>query len=205
MLASFLAPLRDPSLVLPTIAHTLSIREQPGQTALEALASRLEAKRTLLLVDNLEHLLTSATQLSELVEMCPRLMLVVTSRERLNVPGELDYVLPPEVLESLVDKSLLRRSVTELGARFWMLETVREFAYEMLVASGEVNDVLARHKGNFLRVADGLAQARYGTGTAELYASFEADRANFQSALSLAIGEGDASTALRFMWCLGDY
>ena len=65
--ACFLSSLRDPSLVLPTLCQTLSVREQPGESALAALASHLQGKKLLLLLDNLEHLLESASALSQLV------------------------------------------------------------------------------------------------------------------------------------------
>jgi predicted ATPase/class 3 adenylate cyclase len=91
----FFSSLRDPALVLPTIASTLSVREQPAERALETLSSHLEGKRMLLLLDNLEHLLEAASELSELLSLCPGLTLLCTSRERLSVQGERAYVLPP--------------------------------------------------------------------------------------------------------------
>jgi predicted ATPase/class 3 adenylate cyclase len=56
-----------------------------------------------------------------------------------------------DTLQSLVDKSLVR--VRE-GDRFWMLETIREFAIEQLEASGVENDVRRRHADHFLAVAE---------------------------------------------------
>jgi predicted ATPase len=91
----FFASLRDPSLVLATIAQTLSVREQPGQSALEALSSHLEGKRMLLLCDNLEHLLEAASELSQLLERAAGLTLLVTGREVLRISGETSYALPP--------------------------------------------------------------------------------------------------------------
>jgi len=93
--ACFLASLRDPSLVLTTICQALSVREQPGLSALEALSAQLRGKRILLLLDNLEHLLPAAAEVSALVAACPALALLVTTRERLRLQGELAYELPP--------------------------------------------------------------------------------------------------------------
>jgi predicted ATPase len=90
----FLSSLRDPALVLPTIAQTLTVAEQPGLSALEALASHLAGKRMLLLLDNLEHLLEAASELSQLVERASGLTLLVTSRELLRIRGETTYALP---------------------------------------------------------------------------------------------------------------
>jgi non-specific serine/threonine protein kinase len=86
--------LRDPELVLPTIAQTLSRREQPEIGALETLSGQLEAKQLLLVLDNLEHLLPVAPQLSELLQACPGLTLLCTSRETLRLQRETVYPLP---------------------------------------------------------------------------------------------------------------
>src|SRR5438552_14920257 len=52
-----LAPLRDPALLLPAVAQALEVKEQPGRALDETLADELAGKRTLLLLDNAEHLL----------------------------------------------------------------------------------------------------------------------------------------------------
>ncbi len=93
--ACFLSSLRDPSLVLATICQSLSVREQPAESALEALASFLEEKKLLLLLDNLEHVLAAAPELAQLLERASGLTLLVTSRELLRISGEHPYLLPP--------------------------------------------------------------------------------------------------------------
>ncbi len=90
----FLAPLRDPSLVLPTIAQSLSVREEAGRSALETLAAYVADRRMLILLDNLEHLLDATPDLSRLASSCPGLTLLLTSRERLRTQGEVTYDLP---------------------------------------------------------------------------------------------------------------
>ena len=92
--ACFLASLRDPTLVLPTIAQALTLSEQPGASALESLAHHLQGKRMLVLLDNLEHLLDAAGELSQLLERAEGLTLLVTSRELLRISGENAYALP---------------------------------------------------------------------------------------------------------------
>ena len=87
-----LAPVREPDLVLATIAERL------GATSPEvgAISARVGEKRTHVLVDNLEHLLPDAAgQLAELIEAAPALRLVVTSREALRIQGETELDLPP--------------------------------------------------------------------------------------------------------------
>jgi predicted ATPase len=101
--ACFFAPLRDPTLVLPTVAQALSIGEQAGTGVLESLASHLAGRRVLLLCDNLEHLLAAASDLAALLDACPGVTLLCTSREPLDLSNETRYVLPPLVEEQGVE------------------------------------------------------------------------------------------------------
>ena len=254
-----LAALRDPALVSDTIGQVIGAKD--------GLAAHIGERQMLLLLDNLEQVVAVAPELASLVEACPNLRLLVTSRERLRVRGEVEYpVLPladPEAidlfcsraqiepddairhlcraldnlplaielaaartsvltpsqilerlsgrldllkggrdadprqqtlratiewsfelltpdeqrlfarlavfaggatleaaeqvatadldtLQSLVDKSLVRRT----GERFWMLETIREFAVERLTASGEADELRRRHAEHFLAMAE---------------------------------------------------
>ena len=291
----FLSSLREPALVLPTVATTLSLREQPEQSGLETLSSHLEGKQMLLLLDNLEQLLDCASELSELLSACPELTLLVTSRELLRVQGERAYPLPPladdegvslfcdraqvepseivhelcsrldglplaielaaaririltpaqllerlaqrldvlkagrdadprqqtlratiewshellttkeqelfaslaafsggctleaaeevcdadlDSLQSLVDKSLLRFS----DGRFWMLETIREYAAERLEASGEV-EVRRAHAAWVLALA---AEREATFGSSDEHRRFASEQDNFRAALEWA-------------------
>jgi predicted ATPase/class 3 adenylate cyclase len=254
-----LAPVRDPALVSETIGQTLGAKN--------GLADHIGEREMLLLVDNLEQVIAAAPDLAGLVESCPNLRLLVTSRERLRVRGEVEYpVLPlvdPEAvdlfcaraqaepddairrlcraldnlplaielaaarasmltpaqilerlsgrldllkggrdadprqqtlratiewshdlltadeqrlfarlavfaggctleaaeavaeadldtLQSLVDKSLVRRT----GERFWMLETIREFAIERLAAAAEADELRRSYAEHFLALAE---------------------------------------------------
>ena len=87
-----LAPLRDPDLVLPTIADRLGA----GSADVEAIAARVGERRTHVVCDNLEHLLPAAARpLGELVSAAPGLRLLTTSREPLRIQGESELDLPP--------------------------------------------------------------------------------------------------------------
>jgi predicted ATPase len=253
-----LAPLGEAALVADTIAQTIGARD--------SLADHIEQRELLLLLDNFEQVIEAAPELASLVERCPNLRLLVTSRERLRVRGEVEYPVlplaqpeavalfcaraglepdgtvaelcrrldslplavelaavrtsvlsPPQILErlsqrldllrggrdaearqatlratlvwsyelldeqekrlfarlavfaggctldaaeklaeadldtlqSLVDKSLLRHT----DERFWMLETIREYALERLEESGEGASVRRSHAGHFLALA----------------------------------------------------
>jgi non-specific serine/threonine protein kinase len=80
-----LAAVRDPSLVVPTIAQTLAVRELPGQSLEETLVEYLHERRLLLVLDNFEQLLTQALPLAALLAAAPHLKLLVTSRAPLRL------------------------------------------------------------------------------------------------------------------------
>ncbi len=93
-----LALLGDPALVVPTIARALGLREAEGRTARGALESHLKTKRLLLVLDNFEHVLGAAPEVAGLIEACPGLTVLVTSRAPLGVRGEREYPVPPLTL-----------------------------------------------------------------------------------------------------------
>ena len=72
----FLAPISDPALVMPTIAHTLGLTESASQSVLDLLTSSQRDKHQLLLLDNFEHLVSEAPELTELLEACPELKIL---------------------------------------------------------------------------------------------------------------------------------
>ncbi len=87
-----LASIREPDLVLPTLAQTFELKETPGWFPLEHLKAFLRDKHLLVLLDNFEQVHTAAPLLVELLQACPELKLLVTSRLRLRISGE--YVFP---------------------------------------------------------------------------------------------------------------
>ena len=91
-----LAPIRDPDLVVPAIAHALGIRESGAQPLFEQMQEALRTRHLLLLLDNVEQVVTAAQELEELLGACPRLKLLVTSRAVLHLQGE--HVFPVPVL-----------------------------------------------------------------------------------------------------------
>lgn len=131
-----LAPLRDPDLVLATIADRLGA----GSTDVEAVAARIGERRTHVVCDNLEHLLPAAARpLGELVAAAPGLRLLTTSREPLRIQGESELDLPPlagaEAAELFMERAHavrpdlpLDEHVTELCARLDHLPLAVELA-----------------------------------------------------------------------------
>ena len=91
-----LTPVRDPDLVVSTIADTLGIRETIDVSSLLGkLKDYLRDKQMLLLLDNFEQVLDAAPKIVELMETCPTLRLLVTSRAALRVRGEKELFVPP--------------------------------------------------------------------------------------------------------------
>jgi predicted ATPase/DNA-binding CsgD family transcriptional regulator len=96
-----LANIREPSLVLPTIANVLNVTEKTDAALGEVLMRELSRKHLLLLIDNLEHLLDSALFIAELLAAAPQLSILGTSRERLHIYGEQEYPVLPLSLPDL--------------------------------------------------------------------------------------------------------
>ena len=316
-----LASLRDPSSLLPAVAQALDAREQPGVDLVETLSNALSGKRALLLLDNVEHLLPAAAREIAAMGSMTGPMLLVTSRERLQIQGEQMYSVPtldesdgvslfvararaldrsfpangyvrelcsrldqlplalelaaartvvfsteqllarlaerldlltagrnadprqqtlrgtiewsydllddgeqrlfrrlsvfaggctyeaaeelcgagPDTLQSLIDKSLVRRRDTEFGPRYWMLETIREYASERLEEGGDAASLYARHAEWCCKLTD-----RIGVGpwlTDEEFRGFAYDYDNVRVALAWAWRNGDDERALRIGAC----
>jgi predicted ATPase len=121
-----LAALRDPALVMESIAQTLGAKR--------GLAEHIGEREMLLLLDNLEQVIEAAPELSGLGQACPNLALVVTSRELLRVHGEVEYEVPPlaepEAATLFCERSQLEPTdeVSELCARLDNLPLAVELA-----------------------------------------------------------------------------
>ncbi|MGH3104199.1 MAG: ATP-binding protein [Gaiellaceae bacterium] len=331
-----LAPIRDPALVLATVAQALALREQPGQTLEETLSEYLRDKELLLLLDNLEQLLDVAPKLAEVLAATSRLKLLATSRSPLRLAAEQHYPLetlaeedaltlflararaarpdfeldgqretveeicrrldnlplaielaaarvravsPDAILArlesrlrlltggardlpvrqqtlraaidwsydllsdeeralfrrlgvfvggcaleaaeavcdsggelaidvldgltSLVDKSLLRPGGEVSGEpRFWMLETIREYATDRLLESDELEELRRRHAEHLLSLAEESTKVAYGGDQALWWARLDADHDNLRAALEWSGAAGEIETELRLVTAL---
>jgi len=90
-----LAPLRDPRLVLDAIAGRLGIDERVGTPVGACLTAALRRRHLLLLLDNVEHLLPARDEVLAVLEECPRLVVLATSRVALRVRAEREYRVAP--------------------------------------------------------------------------------------------------------------
>ncbi len=105
-----------------------------------------------------------------------------------------------DVLQSLVDKSLVRIR----DDRFWMLETIREFAAERLEASRDAAELRRRHAEHFLRLAE--VAARYVSGGAKEWLDrLEAEHDNLRAAFDSLLADEDAAAAQRLVGLLYDF
>jgi len=315
-----LAPLRDPGLVLEEAAQALGSQD--------GLASHIADKELLLLFDNFEQVVEAASGLAELLASCPKLGLLVTSRELLQVPGEQAYPVPPlaeedgttlflarartadpgfqpsdavgelcarleqlplaleltaarvramspeqllerlsgrldllkagrgvdprqqtlratiewsydlltleeqqlfrglaifrggctmkaaeevcdadlDTLQALIDKSLLRFS----NERYWMLETIREYAMELLQQSDEYETLGDRHLSLCLALAEEAEPLLTGPDQQQWFERLALEQDNVREALDYACESGDGERALmlagtiwRFWWTRG--
>lgn len=302
-----LAPLRQPHLLLDTLASVLGVEETTSGRPLEAVELALQTQPALLVLDNFEHLADSAPLVAELLASCPQLKVLVTSRASLHLSGEHEYPLDPlrltdaialfreracavrpdfaaedrvlgsicarldclplavelaaarsrslscqellsrlehrlelltggardlasrqqtlratiewsyeqlspdeqrlfarlavftggctleaaehvggaplDQLESLIDKNLLRRSETAGEGRFWMLETVREYALERLAASAGVEEACTPYADYYLALARQWV-AEHDRGQRSALDALERELDNIRTALA---------------------
>jgi predicted ATPase/class 3 adenylate cyclase len=111
-----LAPVRDPRLVVETIAQTLGARR--------ALAEHIGEREMLLLLDNVEQVVEAAPELTTLLRVCPNLRILVTTRELLRVDGEIAYAVPALDREEAVELFSARAGIQAS-------ETVAELCREL--------------------------------------------------------------------------
>jgi predicted ATPase/DNA-binding SARP family transcriptional activator/DNA-binding CsgD family transcriptional regulator len=90
-----LAGLSDSELVPQAVAGALGVREQPGQQLIDVLVEALRDKEMLLILDNCEHLVEATARLVDvMLDTCPRLRGLATSREALDIAGEVRWTVP---------------------------------------------------------------------------------------------------------------
>jgi predicted ATPase/class 3 adenylate cyclase len=115
-----LAPLADPALVAQSVGTALGVREVLGKSIVTVLIEYLHPKHLLLILDNCEHIIEACAQLAgTLLQGCPNLHILATSREILGATGEVPYRVP-----SLATPDLKRLPSLETLTQF---ESVRLF------------------------------------------------------------------------------
>ncbi len=91
----WLAPVADPTLVLPTFARALGLVPRGGQPLLEVVRSYLQQRQMLMVLDNVEQVLEAAGEVADLLSFCAGIVVLATSRAPLRVRGEREYPVRP--------------------------------------------------------------------------------------------------------------
>jgi predicted ATPase/class 3 adenylate cyclase len=90
-----LAPLSDLELIPQAVLSTIGLNEQAGKPAMDLLVEYLRDRRSLIVLDNCEHLIDASAKVAHaLLKAAPELKILASSREALGVRGELSYPVP---------------------------------------------------------------------------------------------------------------
>ena len=108
----------------------------------------------------------------------------------------------PDTLQSLLDKSLLRKRESEFGPRYWMLETIREYAGERL----EEVDTQRRYVDHFVGLVSRLAHDHaFITANAAVMERLDVETANLRAVLRRLLEQRNGEQALEIAAALADY
>jgi predicted ATPase/DNA-binding SARP family transcriptional activator len=116
-----LAPISDPTLVSHAIARALGVQESPNRPILNTLIAYLKRRRLLLILDNCEHVIDEARAVvTAILQGCPDVRILATSREWLNIAGEHVFRMPSLAVPSKAEKlSLVEASRYEAVQLFF--------------------------------------------------------------------------------------
>ena len=156
-----LSAARDPDAAFEAIVRAAGFTETGDEGPLEVLTERLPGKRMLLLLDNFEQVMEAAEGLADLLQRCPELKVLVTSREALRVRGEHLLAVPPLSVPTVAGAEVSAEGAAASEAVRLFLERARE-ARPSFVLTDEnapaVSEITARLDG--LPLAIELAAAR---------------------------------------------
>jgi predicted ATPase/DNA-binding CsgD family transcriptional regulator len=93
-----LAPIADPALVVPSIGQALGVHDVGDEPVLERCKALLRDQCLLLVLDNFEHVAAAAAVVADLLEGCPSVKVLATSRVHLRLSGEREFPVPPLAL-----------------------------------------------------------------------------------------------------------
>jgi predicted ATPase/DNA-binding CsgD family transcriptional regulator len=167
-----LASLTDPALVPASVAEALGVPEQDATNPIAGVVRALADRELLIVLDNCEHLLASAARAAVMLAgNCPRVRIMNTSRERLDVPGEFVFPVPP--LELPADGSAGAVAASEAGSLFVTRARAASPAFTLTTGNAAaIAEVCARLDGMPLAIE--LAAARCpALGPAQLAARLE--------------------------------
>ena len=128
-----LAPVDDPTLVIPTIARSLEVPEVGRRSQLDTLKDYLRPKRMILFLDNFEQVIPAAPIVAELLATAPRLKVLVTSREALHIYGEQEFPVSPLSMPGVMGTRHSARSLTQYEAVRLFIERAKAIKPDFVV------------------------------------------------------------------------
>ena len=163
-----LAALRDAALVAQAVMAALQVEAPRGAPPSRALVEHLADKNLLLVLDNAEHLLAACADLVDtLLRKCPQITVLVTSRERLGVPGESIYRVPSlSVPDPIRDASAARVDDSESVRLFQERAQLQIAGFGITNRNASVIGSICRHLDG-IPLAIELAAARVRSMTVE--------------------------------------
>ena len=108
-----------------TLALALGVALLPGEDTREALRRYLAHRQVLLVVDNFEHVLDGGAVVAELLRSCPRLAVLVTSREPLGLASEHRYAIEPLALPASPDRATVAQVTSTSGTALFLAAAAR--------------------------------------------------------------------------------
>ncbi|GAA1982584.1 ATP-binding protein [Amycolatopsis minnesotensis] len=150
-----LGDLRDPELLVSTVASSLGLGDRSARSAVDVVVDNLRARKLLLVLDNCEHLVDACAWFADaLIKACPDLVILATSRQSLGVVGERVMPVPPLAVPGDEDTALPADQLARLDA-------VRLFADRAtaVVPSFALTDDNIADVARLCRALDGLPLA----------------------------------------------
>ncbi len=148
-----LASVSDPELLMPTIAQELGIQDATTLPIFEQVKHFLRKRHFLLLLDNFEQLVVTAPLIADLLQSCPRLTILVTSRIVLHVRGEQEYQVAPLALPDLT-RPLERAELEQVASVKLFIQRARS-----ILPGFQLTSANARATAEICVLLDGLPLA----------------------------------------------
>ncbi|HEU5102458.1 MAG TPA: tetratricopeptide repeat protein [Roseiflexaceae bacterium] len=153
-----LAPLNDPGHMLAAIAHALGVELSGKQPLGDRLGHYLHARQVLLVLDNFEHMLVAAPQLTQLLIDAPRLKFLITSRVALELSGEHRYIVLPLGVPPAAHGQRQRLTAAEAQERYAAVELFVQRA-RAVARTFTLTEANLQAVGEICRRLDGLPLA----------------------------------------------
>jgi predicted ATPase len=141
-----LAPIATPNKLLWTIAEHLEVQFFPQAEPLQQLLDHFRNKTLLLVLDNFEHLLDGAELVTHILQAAPNVRVLVTSRERLSLYGEVSYSIGGLSLTDGKDPDAVRSEAVELF----------EQRVQAIVPGLKLNADALRHVARICQLVEGM-------------------------------------------------